>query len=113
MKTIVYPAVLLLFLLGNCFALYKMFADKQDFFDKIPKLTENGFVTLRLLPVLNIIAIIGLWFFKSWAPWLAIACGVAVIIADLYFGITYHLFVAIPSTLILMFFIIRFWNHFK
>jgi uncharacterized membrane protein (DUF2068 family) len=100
-------------LLGNCFALYKLFADKQEFFTKSPALTETGFTLLRIIPFLNIIALAGLWFFQCWAVYLAIACGIFVIVMDIYFGIYYHLYAAVPSALILLFFIIRYWNQFK
>jgi uncharacterized membrane protein (DUF2068 family) len=100
-------------LVGNCFALYKLFTARQDFFNRSPALTETGFVLLKILPFLNIISLAGLWFFKSWAIYLAISCGVAVIVLDIYFGIYYHLYAAIPSTLLLLFFIVRYWNYFK
>lgn len=113
MKFPLYAIFLLLMLLGNCFALYKLFTDKQEFLTKFPKLTETAFNIFRFLPVINIIALVGMWFLKSWAVYLALACGVAVIVFDLYFGIYYHLYVAVPFTLILLFFIIKYRNHFK
>lgn len=113
MKPLLYFIYLLIMLLGNCFALYKMFTARQEFFDQFPKLTETAFNIFRFLPIINIIALAGMWFFKSWGAYLAIACGIAVIVFDIYFGIRYHLYVAIPSTLILLFFIIKYWNEFK
>lgn len=113
MRPPLYAIFLVLMLLGNCFALYKLFTDKQEFFTKFPKLTETTFNIFRFLPIVNIIALAGMWFFKPWAAYLAIACGIAVIAFDLYYGIYYHLYVAIPSTVILLFFIIKYWNHFK
>jgi uncharacterized membrane protein (DUF2068 family) len=95
------------------FALYNLFTNKQEFFIKSPALTETGFILLRIIPFLNIAALAGLWFFQSWAAYLAIACGVVVITLDIYFGIYYHLYAAIPSSLILLFFIFKYWNHFK
>jgi hypothetical protein len=89
-------------LAGNCFALYKLFTNKPEFFAKTPALTETGFILLRIIPFLNITALVGLWFFQSWAVYL-----------DIYFGIFYHLCAAVPSTLILLFFIIKYWNQFK
>jgi hypothetical protein len=61
-----------------------------------------------MLPVINIVALTGMWFLKNGSPWLAIAGAVAVIVADIYFGIWYHLWLAVPVTLILLFFIIRY-----
>jgi len=113
MKPLLYFLFLLLMLLGNCFALYKMFTERQEFLSRFPKLTETGFNIFRLLPILNIMALAGMWFFKSWAAYLAIACGIAVIVLDIYFGIRYHLYVAIPSAILLLFFIIKYRNLFK
>lgn len=113
MKFPVFTIFLFLMFLGNCFALFKMFTTKHEFLDQFPRLTENAFDVFRLLPVINIIALAGIWFLQSWAAYLAIACGIAVITFDIYFGIWYHLYVAIPSTLILLFFIIKYWNEFK
>lgn len=113
MKAYIYPLFLLLLLLGNCFALYKLFADKQEFLNQFPKLSDTGITLLKILPVINIVAIAGMWFLKPWGAYLAIGCGVAVIVLDIYFGIYYHLYVAIISTIILLFFIIRYWNEFK
>jgi hypothetical protein len=113
MKFPVFAIFLLLLLLGNCFALYKMFTTKQEFLVQFPKLSGQAYNLFRLLPAINIIAIAGLWFLKPWAACLAIACCTAIIIFDGYFGIYYHLYVAIPSTLILLFFIIKYWNEFK
>jgi uncharacterized membrane protein (DUF2068 family) len=100
-------------LLGNCFALYKLLTGKEEFFIKSPALTETAFTILRIIPFLNIIALAGLWFFQCWAAYLAIACGIFVIVMDIYFGMYYHLYAAVPSALILLFFIIRYWNQFK
>lgn len=113
MKLSFYAIFLLLMLLGNSFALYKMFISKQEFLTLFPKLNNEAFSTFRLLPVINIIALAGLWFLKPWGAYLAIACGITVIAFDLYFGIYYHLYVAVPATLILLFFIIKYWNEFK
>lgn len=113
MRLPVYAIFLLLMLLGNSFALYKMITSKQEFLTQFPKLTNQAFNIFRLLPVINIISLAGLWFLKSWGAYLAVACGLTVIVFDLYFGVYYHLYVAIPSTLILLFFVIKYWNEFK
>jgi hypothetical protein len=113
MKIPFYAIFILLMLLGNCFGLYQLFADKQSFMSKYPKLNENNYFVLQMLPVINIIGLAGMWFLKSWSPWLIIISSLAVIIADIYFGIYYHLYLAIPFTLLLFFFILRYKNHFQ
>lgn len=102
-----------LMILGNTFALYKMFTDKQEFLTKFPALSEKAFQIFRFLPLINLISLVGIGLLKSWGPWLAIVCALAVIAFDLYFSIYYHLYVALISTAILLFFIIWYWKAFK
>lgn len=109
----VFSFFLLLLLAGNAFALYKMITGREELITKYPRLTNNGFNAFRILPVINIIALIGIWYLEPWGAYLAIACGVITIACDLYFGIYYHLYVAIPFTLILLFFVLKYWNEFK
>jgi hypothetical protein len=108
-----YYAFLIVMLAGNVFALYNLFIAKQQLFERFPKLTDTGFTVFRLLPLANIIALAGLWFFKPWAVYLALGCGLLIIVLDMLFGIHYHLYVAIPSTLILLAFVLYNWNQFK
>ena len=110
---IVFYIFISLMLLGNCFALYQLIVSREAFLSKFPALTDKTFMVMQFLPVVNIVAMIGLLFFKSWATWLAIIGAVAVIAADVYFNINYHLYVAVPSALLLLFFIVRYWNEFK
>jgi uncharacterized membrane protein (DUF2068 family) len=110
---IVYSIFIILMLLGNCFGLYQLFTGKQEMLSKFSKLNDANYFILLVLPVINIIALAGMWFLKSWSPYLAIIGALAVIAADIYFGIKYHLYLAIPSSFILLFFIIMYWNHFK
>lgn len=107
------PFFILLMLLGNCFGLYQLITGKQEMLIRHTKLTNENYFILLLLPVINIIALAGMWFLKSRSSYLAIIGALAVIAADIYFGIKYHLYLAVPSTVILLFFIIRYWNHFK
>lgn len=113
MRPLILSIFILLMFAGNGFALFKLFTDKAEFLARFPKLTSRSFDWFRLLPVVNMIALAGIWFLKPWGAWLAIACGLVVIGFDIYFGIWYHLYVAIPSTLLLLYFIIRYWNEFK
>ncbi len=86
---------------------------KEEFLARSPRLSITAFHLFRFLPLINIVALAGLWFFRAWGPLLSIACGLTVIGIDIRFGITYHLYAAVPSLLILLFFIIKFWNYFK
>lgn len=113
MKTIVFPAFILLLLLGNCFGAYKLFTAKQDFLSKFPKLTEEAYGLIRFLPLVNIIALAGVLFWQKWGVYLALVCAAAIIFCDIVFGIYYHLYVAVLSTAMMIFFIIKYWNFFK
>jgi len=113
MRLIVYSIFVFLMFAGNCFGIYQLITGKEEMLAKHSGLTNANYLILLALPVINIIALAGMWFLKSWSPYLAIFGSAAVIVADIYFGIKYHLYLAIPSTLILLFFIIRYWNHFK
>jgi uncharacterized membrane protein (DUF2068 family) len=113
MRFPLYAIFLLLMLLGNCFALFKMFSARQAFLTQFPKLTGTAFNIFRFLPLINCIAIAGMWWLKPWGAYLALTGGIAIIFFDIYHGIYYHLYVAVPSFLILLFFIIRYWKHFE
>ncbi len=102
MKPVIYSTYILLMLVGNIFGLYKLWTGKQELFAKFPFLTEAGYNLFKWLPVVTIFALVAMWFLKRWGVYLAIVCGIAVIMADTYFGIHYHLYVAIPSLLILI-----------
>lgn len=113
MKYPVFAIFLILMLAGNLFAFYKLWSDKHEFLSRFPAVTETAFIFFRFLPLLNILALTGLWFFKPWAAWLAISAGILVIAFDWYYQIRYHLPVAIISTAMLLFFVIWYWNAFK
>lgn len=113
MRPVIFSVFILLMATGNCLAAYKLFTAKQEFMEKFPKLTDPAYAIFRLLPFVNLVALAGLWFFQSWAAYLAVACALVVIAFDIYFSITYHLYVAIPSFVLLLLFIIKYWNHFK
>lgn len=113
MKHPVFSIFLLLMFAGNVFAHYTLWTGKQEFLTKFPALSGPAFAFFRFLPLLNIVALAGLWFFKPWAVWMAIACGMLVIGFDIYFKISYHLPVAILSFLLLLLFLMMYRNHFK
>ena len=113
MKLPAYFLFLSLMLAGNCFGLYQLFTGKQEFISTFPRLNNSNYFILEILPVINIIGLAGMWFLKSWSRWLAIFGAVGVLVVDIYFDIRHHLYLAIPATIILLFFIIKYRNHFK
>jgi hypothetical protein len=113
MMKIAYLLFIGLMLAGNCFGLFQLIYQKQTFIEKFPELTPKNIFWLQLLPVMNIAGLAGMLFFKSWSPYVAVAGALLVIVADVYLNIRYHLYVAIPSALILLWLIVFFWNKFK
>lgn len=100
-------------LLGNGFAAYKLFTDRPAFLQQFPRLTDRGLDLFRWLPLVNIVALVGMGFFRTWGAWLAVAGGLAVIGFDLYYRIHYHLYVAIISFILLLTFLFLYWKEFK
>lgn len=103
-----YYSFLTLMFAGNTFGSYQFLTGNEAFLQKFPAVTENNFILFQRLPVLNIIGLSGLLFFYRWPPWVAVPGVIAVIAADIYFGIRCHLYRFIPSTLILFFLFINF-----
>jgi len=113
MRFPVYKIFILLMLVGNCFGLYQLLTSRQEFISKYPALNNENYFILPSFPIINIVAITGLLFLKRWSVYPAIIGALVIIAADIYFGIRYHLYVAGPSLLVLLFFIIKYRNHFK
>lgn len=109
MKHTIYYLFISLMLVGNCFAAFKLLTAKEAFLTQFPKLTENGLNWLRAIPLITIGVLIGMLFWQKWAGWAAIALSLVVIGMDIYFGMRYHLAVAIPSFLLLLFFVYIFY----
>lgn len=100
-------------LAGNLFGLYNFITAKVALLEKFPSITEKNYWLFPFLSVLNITALFGMLYFKSWSPWLAMLGAIAVIAIDFYFDIHYHLFLAVPSSIILLYLIYYFSNHFN
>lgn len=110
---IAFRIVIVLLLLANCFGAYGLIFNRSELLANLPKVKETGANVLSTLPFINIIGLIGLLLWQSWAAYVVLICCVLVIIADIYFSINYHLFLAIPSTVLLAFFIYKFWTNFN
>lgn len=113
MKHPVFGIFIILMLAGNLLALYKLWTDKASFLSSFPELNETAFTIFRIIPLLNIIALTGLWFFKPWAVWASVILAAGVIFFDSWYKIRYHLPIAIASTLLLLFFIYRYRSAFE
>lgn len=113
MRYPIYGIFIILMLAGNLFAAWKLWTDKADFIARFPSLQGLAFECFRIIPVLNIVALGGLWFFRPWAAWAAILLSIAVIALDIIYHIRYHLPIAIVSAVLLLFFLFRYREAFR
>jgi hypothetical protein len=102
-----------LLVLGNGFGAWKLFTDKASFFSTIPRLTRNSYILLCILPLLNLLALGGIWYWQKWGVYLAALTSLFVIGLDIYLGIKYHLPVAVISTVLLATAVIYYWKNFN
>lgn len=100
-RPVVFPILLVLLLAGNIFAACQLLASGAEFLKRMPQLTPAGLAVLRFLPLLNIVSLGGIWFWKRWGIVSAFALGVVTIGFDVVFGIWYHLAVAASSVILL------------
>lgn len=104
--------MLILLLAGNIFAFTKITTHPTDFLNLYPKLNPNSLTVLKIIQILNIITIIGIWYFQKWGVWAALTLALTVIILDIYFEFIYHVFVVIITVGLTMWFIIMNWQLF-
>jgi uncharacterized membrane protein YqjE len=104
---------IVLLLIGSVFGLVNLTFFRDNFLFKYPNFDNPTLSLFSFLPLLSLPALIGLWFWQKWAVNLIAACSVLVIVADIYFNIWSHLYIAIPSSLILAFLVYKNWNNFK
>ena len=107
--------VILLFfiLLGNVFGFVKLMSNPQDFMTQYPRITPFMLDGLKLIQVLNVLSIVGMWMGKKWGVWLAIALSVAVLGADLYVPLYYHIVVVLISVGLTMWQVFKHWHLFR
>lgn len=113
MRPVLFTILIGLLLLGNFFGAWKLFTAKTDFFSRIPGLTGNLYFLLCALPLLNILALAGIWYWQKWGVYLAGITSLTVIGLDLYLRIRYHLPVALLSTALLAAGVIAYWKYFN
>jgi hypothetical protein len=65
MKPLLFSIFILLMLAGNGFAFYKLIIGKHQFLTRFPRLTNDAYNIFRLLPLINVVALIGGWFFSE------------------------------------------------
>ncbi len=105
--------MLVLLLLGNIFAFYKISIAPSEFLSKYPKLDNSALFGLKIIQLCNIVCLIGIWYFQKWGVWAAILLTLLVVALDIYYQLWYHIFVVLLSTGILLFFVHKNWQYFK
>jgi len=113
MKLLIYYIFISLMLLGNCFGLYQSFTARPELITKMPLLNDKNYFLVQVIPAFNIIALTGMLFLKSWSRYMTIAGAIAVIIFDIYFGVKYHMRLALFFSLVLLYFMVKYRDHFK
>lgn len=102
----------ILLLIGNGLAAWILHNKPQDFIQKF-QLTSHSLFWFKWLPLLNIIGLIGIIWFKKWGIFLVIVSSILVILCDIIFKINYHLPIAIISFALLGFLIYKNYHLFN
>jgi hypothetical protein len=105
--------LIVLMLAGSIFGLTYLSFFRDEFLFTYPNFNNPTLSLFSFLPLLSLPALIGLWFWQKWAVNLVTVCTILVIVADIYFNIWIHLYVAVPSSLILAFLVYKNWSYFK
>ena len=112
-STILLYIIVALLFIGNVFGFVNLFTDPDAFVAKFPSLTPFSVQLLTYIPVLNMISLVGIWFFKKWGVWLAIAGYGIITFVDIYVPIVYHLILSSCSSAVLFYLIYRNWKKFS
>jgi hypothetical protein len=104
---------IVLTLIENVIGLTYLSFFRDEFLFKYPNFNNATLSLFSFLPLFSFPALIGLWFWQKWAVNLIAVCTILVIAADIYFNIRTHLYVAVPSSLILAFLVYKNWSYFK
>jgi hypothetical protein len=84
-----------------------------DLLRTFPKMTGNSLLLLKATQVLNLVSIIGIWYFQKWGVWFALLLAIIVLALDIYYHIWYHIPVVLISCSLLGWFVSRQWELFK
>jgi Ca2+/Na+ antiporter len=106
-RQLILRIVLALLIIGNIYGMYNFFAKGGEFLAKNPAINTTVFLWLKWLPLINIIAITGIFLQYKWALVLLALCFAIVVIIDVKYEIWYHLLMILCFSLILFFLIRR------
>lgn len=87
--------LLILLLVGNVLAFMKLTTDPSKFLSAYPRMTMNTLSSLKAIQALNVLAIVGIWYFQKWGAWLALALAMLVLALDIHYSIWYHAVVVV------------------
>ncbi|KAB2879140.1 hypothetical protein F9K33_10615 [bacterium] len=105
--------MLVLLFIGNIYGFITISSSADTFLSQYSKMNPTSLLLLRIIQVLNMIAIIGMWYLQQWGVWMALVLVGLVIILDIYYGIYYHIIVVLITSGLTAWFIIKSWNSFK
>lgn len=105
--------ILLLLLVGSAFAFFRISVNPSALTEDFPRLTPNVLSGFQVIQFLNVVSILGIWYYRKWGVWLAVLLALLVIILDIIFQLWYHVFVVLVVTGILLFFIRKVWRQFR
>ena len=105
--------MLVLLFIGNVYGFITVSTKPNDFLNQFQKMNSTSLQILKAIQVLNIISIVGIWYFQKWAVLLALILVVLVIAIDVYYGIYYHIAVVVITTGLTGWAIVRSWHSFR
>lgn len=105
--------LLLLLLVGNIYAFVKISTEPLIFLKLYPKINLTYLKVIKLIQIFNTISIVGMWYLKKWAIYMALLLSFIVILTDLHFEITHHIYVVLISTLLGVIILFKNWAIFR
>jgi len=96
--------MIILLFISNLFGAWKLISDPARFSPVFDPLNSGQIRLIAIIPVVSLVALILLWRGKPAGLPLIIIAFTAVLLLDLYFGIWYHLVLAVSSFSLLYYF---------
>ena len=105
--------MLILLFIGNIYGFITLTRKADEFLTRYHKMNSHNLLLLKIIQGLNIISIIGMWYYKTWAVLLAVVLALLVIVLDIYYKIFSHLLVVLISSSLAAWFIFNNWDLFR
>lgn len=98
---------------GNIYGFISISNKPQDFLSQFPKANVTTLLWVKVIQALNIVSLVGIWYWKKWAVWMALALVLLVLLLDVYYGIYYHIAVVLVTCGLTAWFIVTNWALFR